>query len=537
MALGLAACSGGGGGGSTAPQPTAPAPTPAPTNAAPIIVIDLDTAAPDEGQPFVIDASGSTDADGDPLTFSVTQVSGPDATSVDDPNAVAGVFAFSSPEVDDDGVMTFEVTVSDGETSVVRTVEVPVRNDILEPATSAFVSGSLEVAVRNPFKTALSFPRGGAAAELVFVGITSEPDGTAAFAHSQIELDGAVAPLSSLSIDGVSFSSRSDIDPADFDRMFGNDFAFTFEDANTVRVLTDTGGEPASYEVSVTLDATAPCAVQSSLVFSTDVALLNAPELVVAERGAGLSYWRNGDTADTIGKFGEKVEVTPTGSFCEFEVVNIDPTGAQADIVAVDVDALSYAVFLELSDGSYLQLADEPLTINSSKSLTVVDFESFSFSGGLIFVLLLTDGEGGHILQVYEQNPRNPALFNAIDGFALAEEIVWTGPAPTDIGVVVANGQTHILVAVPESKSLRVYSSDVDEIAFSDVRFLDVGLGATEISAYSNAVADESGIMVLLPEQARIRTFLNAENTSTSAGAIGARPAGVRNAEILRPPG
>ncbi|MUV56782.1 PKD domain-containing protein [Halogeometricum sp. CBA1124] len=78
-------------------------------NAAPVADAGADQTV-SEGATVTLDATGSTDADGDQLGYSWTQTGGPDAQlSVQD----GAQPTFTAPDVDGDATLTFEVSVTD----------------------------------------------------------------------------------------------------------------------------------------------------------------------------------------------------------------------------------------------------------------------------------------------------------------------------------------------------------------------------------------------------------------------------------------
>ena len=123
LAVGLSACGGGGSGSGSPPASSPPppppplSPPPPPANSAPSVTITSNAGGTDEGQVAWIDATASTDADGDTLTFEIRQTGGPailPAPGEADIDFMASRIAFSVPEVTADSDLEFQVSVSDG---------------------------------------------------------------------------------------------------------------------------------------------------------------------------------------------------------------------------------------------------------------------------------------------------------------------------------------------------------------------------------------------------------------------------------------
>jgi hypothetical protein len=83
-----------------------------------------------EGDAVTLDASGSSDADGDTLSYEWTQTGGP---SVQLSGATTAMPSFTAPDVRSKTTLAFQVTVDDGTTTATDTVEITVDPDTSPP--------------------------------------------------------------------------------------------------------------------------------------------------------------------------------------------------------------------------------------------------------------------------------------------------------------------------------------------------------------------------------------------------------------------
>lgn len=132
----LAAC-GGGGGGSDSPAPT----TQESSNTTPIADAGA-TQAVDEGRTAVLNGRDSSDADGDTLRYTWSQVSGPEVALS---SAAVAQPQFTAPSVSEDEVLTFQLVVNDGTVdSSADTVELRVLDVNQKPVADAGSNQTVE---------------------------------------------------------------------------------------------------------------------------------------------------------------------------------------------------------------------------------------------------------------------------------------------------------------------------------------------------------------------------------------------------------
>lgn len=142
--LALLMCTACGGGSSSSSSPTAA------INQAPVVTVSK-LSIVSEGQPFELDASGSTDRNGDSLTYSWRQLTGP---TVEIASPTSSKLSLVAPVLDGDEGLSFEVSVSDGALTSVSTVSL----DIEDIKANVALSESTEFGTGGPANPAETVP-------------------------------------------------------------------------------------------------------------------------------------------------------------------------------------------------------------------------------------------------------------------------------------------------------------------------------------------------------------------------------------------
>lgn len=458
----VTACSGGG--GSSSPPP--PPPPPPPPNAAPNLVVEVPEDLVDEGQPFTLDISGSTDPDGDALSFSVSQTSGPTATANPPGYAaptVAGVFLFAAPEVDADSEMTFELSASDGEDTSSQSVTVTAANISFSPEVSLF---SEPVAVFEGLNSPQAAAFLSASYGDPFIGIVGVQDaengtGLEVFQFKLVLADGNFEPMGTASLPMTNAGSTATIDTGGFSQI-APQAIITVEEDDRFFVFPDGisgagAGAPGNYAT------TAPCAAQGTNSSPYD-------DIAIGSRGNGVQFWDNSwdiltDPITLPGEFSPGRILEPLGDFCALVSTGFDLFGFNAD-----QDVLNrwfpYGTFRASYD------------VDIPDGLSVVDMAATSSASGFFAVaLLMTDGEHDGVHQVlvlstdiYAGEPVATQLLDLPKGVPLsitmgdfgsesdfAQEVdLFVALSSAPYGVVFVNqldqiaGDTHLSYAEPQ---------------------------------------------------------------------------------------
>lgn len=192
-------------------------------NRAPVVVATA-TESVNEGGTAELDASGSTDPDGQALTYAWAQTAGDVQATLTNANTAKATF--TAPEVTEDTQLTFTVTVSDGAASTKKSVAVTVKNVNRPPVVDA--GADQEVAAR---------------AEVTLSGTATDAEGDA-ITYAWTQVSGTTVTLSGADTATAKFTAPN----------------VAADEELSFRLTVTAGGESASdlVNVKVSVDNRAP---------------------------------------------------------------------------------------------------------------------------------------------------------------------------------------------------------------------------------------------------------------------------------------
>lgn len=479
LALAVAACSGGGGSESAPPPiPTPPATT---SNTAPVLSITVSASSVDEGQPITIDASGTVDADGDPLSYSL---------ELDDPAlaTLAGsdmgpVWALQTSLVDATTRLNAKISVSDGSETVSEEVALTIENFSRTPVNSDWgqrydsydlsETGGATLA-QTRFQDGFYFGGG-----KTLHALRPTPAGMIEivefdFFNSRFDPP-TVFPTGALA------SADSKLVPADF--QYPGDlpgFAIYSADSSTAHIYRRDSRD----EISSAGEFSVPdlCAAHWDYLDTGNGITLIQSLLVGTENGlwAWLNDGRTLQTRDQSGNFSETQLWDSSGRYCHRARGNVYYDEERGDF--------HFAITGSIADSKL----PRPLSYSPPPDLKLIDVEIGKDRSGEEFVVLLFAGDAhsaAHQLVILSPDT---------NGQIEANTVTLPSGIPTDLVVTSidsdardlarggdGNTDSDIVIAVPETPYVYVIRSehtDQDGLTFDPIEFFEVGFGVHEIT-------------------------------------------------------
>ncbi|MFC6873725.1 PKD domain-containing protein [Halobellus marinus] len=375
-------------------------------NQPPTAVAGLDQTV-EEGDSVTLDATGSSDLDGDDLSYDWTQTDGPDLTLADASSATP---SFTAPDVDADETLTFEVEVSDGEETATDDVTVTV-----EDTDEADPPGD-----EPPATVGLS------------VGQTAQsdvvaPDETMTI-DATIDATGTNAPALDVTLpDGWTITSQSAEGPVTFKPstnewvwLSGGEYDVTY----TVQVPADTAAD----DYTITADG-------SAIDPSTD-------EFVEATAGTTITVAAAeeeppADAPPTEVSLSPSEELVGVDGSTTFDLIVDDVdggVGAYAMTIAVEDSNVASISDVELAGASNMELTDVQIASDGSTATIEAALIDTADSGnapiGTVTVQGTADGESDVTVAVSNLGTESGAPY----------EVTGTNPATLTVSELVVGG-------------------------------------------------------------------------------------------------
>lgn len=509
VALSVTACGGGGGGGSSPPPPPPPVVSPPPPP--PPVTLTAAATAPvtsiQEGQPGLLDASGSTDTAGGTLTFAWTQTDGPTA-AID--NAAIAKPTITVPEITADTPATFKVTVTSGSQTASATVSITFANIAQTP-----VFTTLPLAGKATFNLPVQAILGSPVVGLVGVGANSDP---ITFAELSLSAGGdlQVAPQDPF---GQSFKpkTRFEISRA-YQGATPNEpqmFAYREEDNLFTGFKRSAAG---IFSKIIDTPAPAPCAA----TYPPYIYNSKAP-IYVGGRKSGFSRYYVADPKGSAPSASFIGSMTTGQSFCAILAPGfplddpghaLSPTPSYPDVIAIDVDANTINRFVQKGTNATTGDADPymlsetiPINLNATGQLKLVASSPVGSIGTTptALALVYTDGvhNGEHRLVIVGINKT---------GHIVQDTYSWPLGVPTAVIPDDLNGDLRGEVVIISSTSPQAIVFEIDQalgpmLPLHGPSYAEIGLGATAAVSSGAGVLGQLDLYVAYRDKKEVRAF------------------------------
>lgn len=485
-------------------------------NAAPVATLTATPNSVDEGLEINFDASGSTDAEGDPLTYSFVQISGA-ALNLENTDEV---FTTTAPEVDTDGIVTLEVQVSDGRDVSTQRVDINVSNVVQMPTLPVTLDVERSLSIEGELFGVEGFVNPGNAGLLAVSGI-----------------DGGLVGLRSVEVgnDTEFVQGSTQLVTPQFERgsrpmesVLSDTYLIVESDGITF-LQQDTSNADPVLNVAGKIDVEEPCTAELTIQRSS------AGNFLVIGRKGGVSLYAYDRGSESLFSFDTLTfldSVDDGNNYCALSTGGSTDFGdgggtAPAFFLGFDSDSFEIQRFRITDDGAgSLTLEAEQRFANpdlpvDSRSF-VRGFKRPGFFNTLAVVVADEFREGNHSVQYIIERPNSGGI-----GFFTGN---WNLGKPSDLAFVEfddevttnpdgstrsSTGDVYMFITTPDTPQAVAFQEPENRNVANgplEVSYLEVGLGASIAYGTRSAANDTSdvgfdGLILGYPEKREIKRF------------------------------